>query len=119
MWEKRSLLGKNLTIVDRKRLEIARGLATSPELFFLDEVMAGLNPNELKEVMQLIRNIIDSGVTLFIIEHIMTVIMNLSHRVIVLDHGEMICGGSPDEVACDPVVIKAYLGEEYAAAQSR
>ncbi len=119
MWEKRSLLGKNLTIVDRKRLEIARGLATSPELFLLDEVMAGLNPNELKEVMQLIRNIIDSGVTLFIIEHIMTVIMNLSHRVIVLDHGEMICGGSPDEVACDPVVIKAYLGEEYAAAQSR
>lgn len=119
MWEKRSLLGKSLTIVDRKRLEIARGLATSPELFLLDEVMAGLNPNELKEVMQLIRNIIDSGVTLFIIEHIMTVIMNLSHRVIVLDQGEMICGGSPDEVACDPDVIKAYLGEEYAAAQSR
>lgn len=119
MWEKRSLLGKSLTIVDRKRLEIARGLATSPELFLLDEVMAGLNPNELKEVMQLIRNIIDSGVTLFIIEHIMAVIMNLSHRVIVLDHGEMICEGAPDEVACDPDVIKAYLGEEYAAAQSR
>jgi branched-chain amino acid transport system ATP-binding protein len=81
--------------------------------------MAGLNPNELKEMMQLISSLMDSGTTLLIIEHIMTVIMNLSHRVIVLDHGEMICGGSPEEVACDASVIKAYLGEEYVAAQSQ
>ena len=117
--DKKDYLGKHLTIADRKRLEIARGLATSPALFLLDEVMAGLNPNELKGMMQLVENLIDSGITLLIIEHIMTVIMNLSHRVIALDHGEMICGGTPEEVACDPSVIKAYLGEEYVAAQSR
>jgi branched-chain amino acid transport system ATP-binding protein len=119
MLDKKDYLGKNLTTADRKRLEIARGLATSPALFLLDEVMAGLNPNELKEMMQLISSLMDSGTTLLIIEHIMTVIMNLSHRVIVLDHGEMICGGSPEEVACDASVIKAYLGEEYVAAQSQ
>jgi len=118
MLDKKDLLGKNLTIADRKRLEIARGLATSPQLFLLDEVMAGLNPNELEAMMQLIRNLVDSGITLFVIEHIMKVIMNLSHRVIVLDHGEMICGGTPEDVACDASVIKAYLGEEYVAAQS-
>jgi branched-chain amino acid transport system ATP-binding protein len=118
MLDKKDYLGKHLTIADRKRLEIARGLATSPVLFLLDEVMAGLNPNELKGMMQLVENLIDSGITLLIIEHIMTVIMNLSHRVIALDHGEMICGGSPEEVACDPSVIKAYLGEEYVVAQS-
>jgi branched-chain amino acid transport system ATP-binding protein len=117
MGDKKDLLGRNLTIADRKRLEIARGLATSPSLFFLDEVMAGLNPNELKEIMGLIDNIVEKGITLFVIEHIMTVIMNISHRVIVLDHGELICGGSPEEVACDAEVIKAYLGEEYVAAQ--
>lgn len=119
MLDKKDYLGKNLTTADRKRLEIARGLATSPALFLLDEVMTGLNPNELKEMMQLISSLRDSGTTLLIIEHIMTVIMNLSHRVIVLDHGEMICGGSPEEVACDASVIKAYLGEEYVAAQSQ
>jgi branched-chain amino acid transport system ATP-binding protein len=119
MLDKKDYLGKNLTAADRKRLEIARGLATSPALFLLDEVMAGLNPNELKEMMQLISSLMDSGTTLLIIEHIMTAIMNLSHRVIVLDHGEMICGGSPEEVACDASVIKAYLGEEYVAAQSQ
>ena len=118
MGDKKDLLGRNLTIADRKRLEIARGLATSPSLFLLDEVMAGLNPNELNEMMQLIDNLIETGITLFVIEHIMTVIMNISQRVLVLDHGEMICGGTPEEVACDPEVIKAYLGEEYVLAQS-
>jgi len=81
--------------------------------------MAGLNPNDLKDMTQLIHNLLQTGLTLFIIEHIMAVIMNLSHRVIVLDHGEMICGGAPEEVACDPKVIKAYLGEEYALAKSK
>jgi branched-chain amino acid transport system ATP-binding protein len=114
---KKHLLGKNLTIADRKRLEIARGLATSPKLFLLDEVMAGLNPNELKDMMQVVRRISEAGISLFIIEHIMTVIMNMSQRVIVLDHGEVIAEGTPKEVSCDPNCIKAYLGEEYAAAQ--
>ena len=81
--------------------------------------MAGLNPNDLKDMTQLIHNLLQTGLTLFIIEHIMAVIMNLSHRVIVLDHGEMICGGAPEEVACDPKVIKAYPGEEYALAKSK
>jgi len=119
MLDKKNLLAKNLTVADRKRLEIARGLATAPRLFLLDEVMAGLNPNELKEFLPLIENLTDAGTILFVIEHIMTVIMNISHRVIVLDHGEIICGGPPQEVACEPEVIKAYLGEEYAVAQSR
>ncbi|MBW2064099.1 MAG: ABC transporter ATP-binding protein [Deltaproteobacteria bacterium] len=118
MLDKKNFLGKNLTIADRKKLEIARGLATGPRLFLLDEVMAGLNPSELKEMVQLIDRLIEAGITLFIIEHIMNVIMSVSHRVLVLDHGEMICGGTPGEVACDERVIKAYLGEEYALAQS-
>ncbi|MFZ0448190.1 MAG: ABC transporter ATP-binding protein [Desulfatiglandaceae bacterium] len=116
--DKKHLLGKNLTIADRKRLEIARGLATEPDLFLLDEVMAGLNPNELKEMMKLIHNLIEAGITLFIIEHVMAAIMKLSHRIIVLDYGKMICTGNPGDVACHPDVIRAYLGEEYLVAQN-
>jgi len=119
MKEKKDLLGRNLTIADRKRLEIARGLATSPKLFLLDEVMAGLNPHELNEVTGLIRRLREMGITLLIIEHIMSVIMNLSHRVLVLDHGDLIAEGKPEDVACDPTCISAYLGEEYLAAQNR
>ena len=117
LWEKKDLLGKNLTTADRKKLEIARGLATSPKLFLLDEVMAGLNLNELQAMMQLIRNMMDSGITLFVIEHIMSAIMKLSHRVIVLNYGEMIAEGKPGEVSRDPNCIRAYLGEEYLVAQ--
>lgn len=116
--DKREALGKSLTIADRKRLEIARALATEPQLLLLDEVMAGLNPQELQEVMDLVTEVKKSGVTLFIIEHIMGVIMNLSDRIIVLDYGRMLCQGSPESVSCDPEVIKAYLGEEYLATQS-
>ncbi|RTZ91281.1 MAG: ABC transporter ATP-binding protein [Deltaproteobacteria bacterium] len=117
MSEKRDLLGRSLTIADRKRLEIARALATSPELLLLDEVMAGLNPNELKEIISLVKRLAESGITLFVIEHIMTVIMGISERIFALDHGELICTGSPQEVANDPVVLKAYLGEDYVASQ--
>lgn len=119
MGDKKNLLGKSLTIADRKRLEIARGLATAPKLFLLDEVMAGLTPSELQEMMELSRRLVDSGITLFIIEHIMTAIMNLSRRIVVLDHGEIIAQGEPAEIACDPNCIKAYLGEEYLNAQGQ
>ena len=115
--DKRDLVARNLTIADRKRLEIAKGLATSPRLFLLDEVMAGLNPAELQEMIRLIKNLVDSGITLFIIEHIMGVIMKLSHRVIVLNHGEKIAEGEPSQIASDKEVIRAYLGEEYLIAQ--
>jgi branched-chain amino acid transport system ATP-binding protein len=117
MLKKKDVLGKNLTVSDRKRLEIARALATSPRLLLLDEVMAGLNANELKEMMQIIRNIRDAGTTLFIIEHIMTAMMELSQRIVVLDHGEIIAQGKPAEISCDPNCIKAYLGEEYLLAK--
>jgi branched-chain amino acid transport system ATP-binding protein len=109
---------RNLTIADRKRLEIARGLATGPKLFLLDEVIAGLTPTELQEIVKLIRRVSEAGVALFIIEHIMAVIMRLSHRVIVLNHGEKIAEGDPAQVASDREVIKAYLGEEYLLAQA-
>lgn len=101
LYDRRDLLGRNLTIADRKRLEIARGLATSPRLFLLDEVMAGLNPTELQGMLSLLRQLTESGIALLIIEHIMGVIMRLSHRVIVLNHGE--------KIASDKEVIKAYL----------
>jgi len=117
LYDRRDLPGRNLTIADRKRLEIARGLATSPKLFLLDEVMAGLNQTELQEMIRLIRNLADSGIALLIIEHIMGVIMRLSHRVIVLNHGEKIAEGEPSQIASDKEVIKAYLGEEYLIAQ--
>ncbi len=113
--KKRDALGRSLTIADRKRLEIARGLATQPQLLLLDEVMAGLNPQELSEVKTLIENVRDSGVTLFVIEHIMGVMMSISDRIIVLDYGKMLCQGTPESISCDPDVIKAYLGEEYLA----
>jgi branched-chain amino acid transport system ATP-binding protein len=117
LYDRRDLLGRNLTIADRKRLEIARGLATSPRLFLLDEVMAGLNPTELQGMLSLLRQLIESGIALLIIEHIMGVIMRLSHRVIVLNHGEKIAEGEPSAIASDKEVIKAYLGEEYLIAQ--
>jgi len=117
LYDRRDLLGRSLTIADRKRLEIARGLATSPRLFLLDEVMAGLNPTELQGMIALIRQMTESGIALLIIEHIMGVIMRLSHRVIVLNHGEKIAEGEPSQIASDKEVIKAYLGEEYLIAQ--
>jgi branched-chain amino acid transport system ATP-binding protein len=117
LFEKRDLLGRSLTIADRKRLEVARGLATSPKLFLLDEVMAGLNPVELEGMVRLLRRLSDSGIALFIIEHIMGVIMKLSHRIIVLNYGKKIAEGEPSRIASDQNVIKAYLGEEYLIAQ--
>jgi branched-chain amino acid transport system ATP-binding protein len=106
----------NLTIADRKRLEIAKALATRPRLLLLDEVMAGLRPTEVDEMVVIIKRLRDAGMTIFVIEHIMRAIMALSDRIAVLHFGTKIAEGSPQEVAHDERVIKAYLGEEYGAA---
>jgi len=104
----------NLTIADRKRLEIARALATDPKLLPLDEVMAGLRPSEVDDMVSIIRRLREQGVTIFVIEHIMRAIMALSDRVVVIQFGQKIAEGLPQQVAADENVIKAYLGEEYA-----
>jgi branched-chain amino acid transport system ATP-binding protein len=105
-------LAGDLTIGVRKKLEISRALATGPRLLLLDEVMAGLNQTEVLQMISLIREINRQGITLFIIEHIMAVIMELSQRVVVIHHGEKLVEGTPQEVSQNPFVIKAYLGEE-------
>ncbi|WP_027192660.1 ABC transporter ATP-binding protein [Fundidesulfovibrio putealis] len=109
-------LSSNLTIADRKRLEIAKALATDPELLLLDEVMAGLRPTEVDEMISIIKKLRDSGVTVFVIEHIMRAVMALSDRVVVIHFGEKIAEGKPEDVTKDENVIRAYLGREYGAA---
>ena len=114
--EKKDVLAKNLTIGDRKRLELARAMATEPQLLLLDEVMGGLRPMEVEEMLTVIRGLRDSGVTIFIIEHIMRAIMSISDRVLAINFGKRIAEGTPSEVANDDRVIKAYLGEDYVIA---
>ena len=110
---RRGTAAKSLTISDRKRLEVARALATRPRLLLLDEVMAGLNPTELVQMLDLLKQIRGRGVTLLVIEHIMAAIMTVSERLLVLHHGEKIAEGTPKDVAGDKRVVDAYLGEEY------
>ncbi len=107
-------LAKSLTIGDRKRLEIARALATKPTLLLLDETSAGLNPTELDGAIELIAKIRDNGVTIIVVEHIMKVIMTISDRIHAINFGQTIAEGTPQEVAKDKAVIEAYLGEAYA-----
>ena len=114
--DKKDVLGKNLTIADRKRLELAKALATEPELLLLDEVMAGLRPTEVEEMIAIIKGIRDGGVTIFVIEHIIRAIMALSDRIAVIHFGKKITEGTPTEVSKDEKVIKAYLGEDYVIA---
>jgi branched-chain amino acid transport system ATP-binding protein len=100
----------SLTVAGRKRLELAKALATDPKLLLLDEVMAGLNPAEIDEIIPIIRGIRQSGITILLIEHVMRAVMSVCDRLVVLDAGKLIAAGTPAAVASDPQVIRAYLG---------
>jgi len=107
-------LAESLPIAGRKRLEIARALATKPELLLLDETAAGLNPGELDEAIDLIKKIRQNGISILIVEHIMKVIMTISDRIHAINFGQTIAEGIPEEVANNQAVIEAYLGEQHA-----
>jgi branched-chain amino acid transport system ATP-binding protein len=115
MYDDRDVISKGLPLGKRKRLEIARALATHPDLILLDESFAGLNPSELDESIGIIKKIKEKGVTIMIIEHHMKVIMSISDRIVVLNYGEKIAEGTPEEIRCNTQVIEAYLGETQCA----
>ena len=115
LMEKRSYNALELTISDKKRLEVSMALAMDPELLMLDESMAGLTPVELRPIIELIRKVRASSVTVVVVEHVMEAVMELSDRVIVLNSGRKIMEGTPKEVVANPEVKRAYLGERYSA----
>jgi branched-chain amino acid transport system ATP-binding protein len=104
---------QTLTLPERKRLEVARALATGPRLLLLDEVMAGLRPTEIDEMIAIFTRLNrETGLTILLVEHVMRAVMALARQVVVLHHGEVICRGTPDQVVRDPAVIESYLGSE-------
>jgi len=107
----RATPAKDLTLVNQKRLEVARALATTPELLLLDELMAGLNQTEMAESMELVTGLRDKGLTIFMIEHVMKAIMSICDRIIVLHHGEKIAEGTPQEITSNKTVVEVYLGD--------
>jgi branched-chain amino acid transport system ATP-binding protein len=109
---------RSLPIGLRKRLEVARALATQPRLLLLDEVMSGLNPTELVEMIEILRRLHADGLGLIVIEHIMAAMMRLAQRIVVLHHGEKIAEGAPEAISRDPRVVDAYLGEEFVLADA-
>lgn len=116
--EKKDILARGLTLPDRKRLELARALATEPKVLLLDEVMAGLTPTEVDELIRLLREVSQQGITILLIEHVMRGLMALSKRVIVLNYGIKIAEGRPEDVVKNREVIEAYLGEEFGGEES-
>jgi branched-chain amino acid transport system ATP-binding protein len=108
-----SMLGRDLPVLFRKRLELARALATGPEFLMLDEVMAGLNPIEIMNMISFLKKIAETGLTMLVVEHIMHAIINISDRVVVIQGGQLVAEGPPHEVMKNPKVLDAYLGEEY------
>ncbi|MBA4373286.1 MAG: ABC transporter ATP-binding protein [Thermodesulfovibrio sp.] len=111
LYDDRDIISKGLPLGKRKKLEIARALATGPEMILLDESFAGLNPTELNESIEIIRNIKEAGITIMIIEHHMKVIMSISDKIVVLNYGQKIAEGTPEEIRGNPLVVEAYLGE--------
>ena len=109
---KADALGRDLTLLELKRLEIGRALATEPRMLLLDEGASGLKDVEVDDILALVRQLNKEGITFLIVEHLMKVIMNLSRRIIVLDFGQKIAEGTPDEISHDPAVLAAYLGKE-------
>ncbi|HWQ77777.1 MAG TPA: ABC transporter ATP-binding protein [Anaerovoracaceae bacterium] len=109
---KKDVQGDDLNLPELKRMELAKALATEPDVLLLDEVMAGLNPTECGKVVELIKKIRESGISLIVIEHVMKAVMSLSERIYVLNQGKLIAEGTPEEITYNPEVIKSYLGEK-------